>query len=71
MQVIGKFLVLMGLLISALGVLVLLSDRIGFLGHLPLDIKIERKNFFFYFPLGTCIILSIIATLILALMGRR
>jgi hypothetical protein len=70
-QHIGKFLILFGLLISAIGGLLLLSGKIPWLGRLPGDILIQKKNFTFYFPLATGILLSIILTLIFWLLGKR
>ncbi|MGB9715926.1 MAG: DUF2905 domain-containing protein [Thermodesulfovibrionales bacterium] len=71
MQHIGKFLIFLGLLISAIGGILLLSGKIPWIGRLPGDILIQRKNFTFYFPLATSILLSIILTLLFWLLGRR
>lgn len=70
-QYIGKFLVLLGLIIAALGCLLLISGKIPWIGKLPGDILIQRKNLTFYFPLATSIILSLILTLIFWIIGRR
>ena len=70
MQSIGKFIVVAGLLITIVGVLIYLSDRIPGIGRLPGDIVIKRENFSFYFSLGTSILFSIIISLILYLMRR-
>lgn len=67
---IGKFLILVGIVIIAIGALLLLSGKIPYIGRLPGDIIIQRKNFTFYFPLATSIILSLIITFILWLIGR-
>jgi hypothetical protein len=70
----GKFLIFVGLIIAGLGFLLILFRHSGipFLGKLPGDIIIQRKNFTFYFPLATSIILSIILSLILYFFaGRR
>jgi hypothetical protein len=58
-------LVLTGLLIAVIGVIWLVSPSIPWLGKLPGDIAIERENFRFYFPLTTCILLSVVMTVIL------
>jgi hypothetical protein len=70
---IGKFLVITGILIAAVGGLLLLFRNTGvpFLGKLPGDIVIQRKNFTFYFPVATSIVLSIILTLIFYFLGRK
>jgi hypothetical protein len=70
-QHIGKFLILLGLLISAIGGLLLLSGKIPWVGRLSGDILIQKKNFTFYFPLATSILLSLILTLLFWLLGKR
>jgi len=70
-QYIGKFLILLGLIVTAIGGLLLLSGKIPWLGRLPGDILIQKKNFIFYFPLATGIFLSLILTLLFWLFGRR
>ncbi len=68
---IGRYLILAGVLLSLIGGLFLLGEKISWLGHLPGDIRIERKNSRFYFPLGTCIFLSVILSILLWLIRRR
>ena len=70
-QYIGKFLILLGLVIAAIGGLLLFSEKIPWIGRLPGDIMIQRKNFTFYFPVVTSILLSVILTLIFWLIGRK
>ena len=70
-QYIGKFLVLLGLIVAVLGGLLLVSGKIPWVGKLPGDILIQRKNFTFYFPLATSILLSLILTFIFWLMGKK
>lgn len=67
----GKTLIIGGLVLVALGGLVLLSGHIPWLGRLPGDIRIKRDGFSFYFPLTICIIISVILTLLFRLLGRR
>ena len=67
----GRTLIIGGLLLVILGGLVLLSGHIPWLGRLPGDIRIKRDGFSFYFPLTTCIIISVILTLLFRLLGRR
>lgn len=71
MQHIGRFLILLGLIISAVGALLLLTGKVPWLGKLPGDILIQKKNFTFYFPLATSIIISLIITLIFWIFGRK
>ena len=70
-QYIGKFLILLGLIIVAIGGLLLFSEKIPWIGRLPGDIMIQRRNFTFYFPLVTSIVLSVVLTLIFWLIGRK
>jgi len=67
----GKMLVLLGVVLILLGGLFYLSGSIPWLGRLPGDIHIQRKNFSFYFPLMTSILISIILSLLLTLFTRR
>ena len=67
---IGRVLILAGIILAAAGILLLLWDKIPFLGKLPGDIIIKNKNFTFYFPIVTSIILSLIITLILYLLRK-
>ena len=70
-QYMGKFLILLGLIIAAIGGLLLFFEKIPWVGRLPGDIMIQRRNFTFYFPLVTSILLSVILTLIFWLIGRK
>jgi hypothetical protein len=70
-QYIGKFLIIFGIVVIAVGGLLLLSGKIPWLGRLPGDIIIQKKNFTFYFPLATSILLSLLLTLIFWLLRRR
>jgi hypothetical protein len=63
----GKALLVLGLVISAVGVLIMLGVPVG---RLPGDFAVKRGNFAFYLPLTTSIILSILLTLIFALFRR-
>jgi len=60
-----------GLAMAALGALLWLGPKVPWLGRLPGDISIERPNFRFYFPLATCIILSVVLTVLLSLFRRH
>ena len=63
----GKLLVLLGVGIAGLGVLVMLGLP---LGRLPGDVVFRRGNFTFYFPIVTCIVLSLLVTLLLTFLRR-
>ena len=68
---VGKILVVVGLSIVVLGGLLWLGGKANLpLGRLPGDIRIERGNFKFYFPLMTSIVLSVILSLVFYLFGR-
>lgn len=67
----GKTLIFLGYAIILLGVVLLVFSKIPFLGKLPGDIYINRKNFTFYFPLATCILLSLIISLIARLWSKK
>jgi len=62
----GKLLLVLGLVLAGVGVLLLVGGRLPFrLGRLPGDISYHGRNTSFYFPIVTCIILSVALTLIL------
>jgi len=67
---IGKSLIVAGLIIAALGAVLSFSDRFPWLGRLPGDIFIKKGNFTFYFPLATCIVISVILSLIFLLFRK-
>jgi uncharacterized protein HemY len=70
-QNLGKLLIVLGVIVIAIGGLLLFSGKIPWIGRLPGDILIQKKNYTFYFPLATSIIISMIITLIFWLLGRR
>lgn len=70
MSELGRFLIVIGAILVIVGVVLLLAPKIPWLGRLPGDIVLKRENFSFYFPLGTCILISIILTLILYLFRK-
>lgn len=67
----GKALMIMGAVIFVLGAVLALSGKVPFIGRLPGDILVERKNFTFYFPIATGILISAVLTLLFWLLGRR
>ena len=60
----GRNLIYIGIVLVILGLLFSLGGKIPWLGHLPGDIYIQRGRFTFYFPVTTCLLISIIMTLI-------
>ena len=67
----GKTLILLGAVLIVLGAVFLLAPKIPFLGKLPGDIHLKGKNWSFSFPVVTCIVISIVLTLLLNLFSRR
>ncbi len=66
----GKMFLFFGIFMVLVGGLLLLGGRLFGLGRLPGDIFLQRGNFSFYFPVVTCIVLSILLTIILNLIRR-
>jgi hypothetical protein len=71
MSELGRVLLIMGIVIAAVGAVLLVAGRVPGLGRLPGDIHVQRGNWTFYAPLGTSIVLSLILTLIFWILGRR
>jgi hypothetical protein len=67
----GKVLIFGGLTVAAVGVFLLLVGKVSGGGWLPGDIVVQRKNFSFFFPIVTCLVVSVVLTLILNLFFRR
>ncbi len=67
----GRWLVVLGLVLVVVGVVLVFADRIPWLGRLPGDIRIERGNWRVYFPLATSLLISVILTVLLNLFFRR
>ncbi|MGI5942792.1 MAG: DUF2905 domain-containing protein [Pelotomaculaceae bacterium] len=66
----GKMILFFGIFLVLIGGLLLLGGRLFGMGRLPGDIFLQRGNFSFYFPVVTCIVLSILLTIILNLIRR-
>ena len=67
----GKILIILGVVIVMVGVALMLGAKIPWLGRLPGDFSYKGKNFTFYFPLGTSILISVVMTLVLWLIGKK
>ena len=65
-----KFLIYAGIVLILAGLAFPLFQKLG-LGRLPGDLYVKQENFSFYFPLATCLILSLVLTLIVNLFGRK
>ncbi|HXK22117.1 MAG TPA: DUF2905 domain-containing protein [Myxococcota bacterium] len=66
----GRLLFWLGLSFVAVGLILQLAPQIPWLGKLPGDIRIERPGFSFTFPLTTCILISVVLTLLANLFAR-
>jgi hypothetical protein len=67
----GKWIMVAGALLMVLGVLVyFFYDKLNWFGHLPGDVRIEKENFRFYFPITTMIIISLVLSLIIYLIKK-
>lgn len=64
-QHVGWLLVIAGLILVGIGLIWVFAPSIPWLGRLPGDIVVERENFRFYFPITTCILLSVALTFVL------
>jgi hypothetical protein len=70
-QQIGRLILAAGLVLLVVGALFMLVGKIPWIGKLPGDITIQRKNFALYFPLATSILISIVLTFLFWIFGRR
>lgn len=71
MQNTGKAILIIGIVIAAIGlVIILLGDKLGWFGNLPGDIKVKRENFSFYIPITTMILMSIVISIIIWLIRK-
>jgi len=67
----GKYIIVAGVMIVLLGLIIyFFHDKLTWIGRLPGDIRIERENFRFYFPITTMIIFSLAITIIIQLIRR-
>ncbi len=70
MGALGKMLILLGVLVIIIGLLLLVGEKIPWVGKLPGDIIVKKERFTFYFPITTCILISIILTLLFTLFRK-
>jgi hypothetical protein len=66
----GKTLVFFGLILVIVGVVLSFAGKLPWLGNLPGDITIQRERFSFYFPITTCILISVLISLVLYFFRR-
>jgi hypothetical protein len=70
MRDLGRLLAIFGGVIAMVGIALWAGFGAGWLGRLPGDIRIERGNAAFYFPIVTCIVISIVLSLLMSLFRR-
>ena len=70
MPALGKMLIVVGIVFIIMGIAFLFGDKIPFLGRLPGDISIQKERFSFYFPITTCIIISIVLSILFAIFRK-
>lgn len=67
----GKTLIFIGLVLAGIGLLFVLGGKVSWIGRLPGDFYFKGRNFSFYFPLATSLLISVLITLILWFINRR
>ncbi|MFA5499781.1 MAG: DUF2905 domain-containing protein [Candidatus Omnitrophota bacterium] len=71
MNSIGKTLILFGVVMIVVGGLFMLGAKVPWLGRLPGDIYVQKKNFSFFFPITTSILISVVISLILIFLRHK
>lgn len=67
----GKYIIVFGIVVILVGAIVyFFGNKLHWIGRLPGDIRIERENFRFYFPLTTMILFSVLLTLTVNLLRK-
>ena len=70
MRDIGKLIFIAGVVLAIVGFVIWKTGGLGFLGRMPGDISVRRPGFAFYFPITTCIVISVVITLLMWLFRR-
>jgi hypothetical protein len=70
MNELGRTLIILGVLFVAIGAVLVLSGRLPWIGHLPGDFEIRRGGLRIYLPLATCLLVSVVVSLVLAILRR-
>lgn len=71
MSSLGRILVIFGVVLVMAGTVLMLGGKFSWFGRLPGDIYIQKKNFTFFFPITTSILISIILSLVFLLLRKR
>ena len=67
----AKSMILIGMVLIVIGALLTMTGKLPGVGKLPGDIVFKKENFSFYFPVTTCILLSVIISLFMFLLGKK
>jgi len=68
---VGKYVIIAGIMIILLGLIIyFFHDKLSWMGRLPGDVRIEKENFKFYFPISTMILFSIVLTVIIQIIRK-
>ena len=71
MPQLGRILIITGIILVVAGLIAYFAgDKLNWLGHLPGDIRVEKENFRLYFPITTMVIISILVSLIVAIIRK-
>jgi hypothetical protein len=70
LDALGKTLIIFGVILVGIGLLLTLGDKIPWIGKLPGDLIIKRDKFTLYFPIMTCIIISLLLTLLFSVFRK-
>jgi len=71
MNDLGKSIIAIGIVLVIVGIVVSIAGKAPGFGKLPGDVLIKKENFSFYFPLTTCILISIILSVIMFFLGKK
>ena len=71
LEPIGRALIVIGVFITVLGAILLLTPRVPWLGRLPGDIVINREDLTIYIPITTMLLVSVLLSVILSVIGRN
>ena len=67
----GKYIILFGVIVVVVGVVIyFFGDKLNWIGRLPGDIRVEKENSRFYFPITTMILFSVLLTVIVNLLRK-
>jgi membrane associated rhomboid family serine protease len=71
LEPLGRSLIVLGVVLAALGAIFVLGPRLPVIGHLPGDIVIRRDNVTIFIPVTSMILISVVASVVIGLLGRR